>query len=201
MKKVLLWLVLMLAVCRCWAEDAPVLGVWEQLVVAERAVPENSIRRDFIFASKKFEHETTFSALSDSFNGSICCIKVSNLTPVELKGLLKKYAWNNDDAAHLKNITGWKYIYEAHLVDSNFQNRNMRTLARDMSHPGDASPFSAAVISGWPVSVGSDGKRYRLDGSEFEFSSVYDERQGTMRYIFDFSGVRSIFSEVPFPAE
>jgi hypothetical protein len=201
MKKILLCFVLMLTVCGCWAEDAPVLGVWEQLVVAERAVPSNSVRHNFIFSNKKLAHETTFSALSDSFSGSICCIKVSNPVSVDLNFLLKKYDWDNDDVDHLKHITGWKYIYEAHLVDSNLRNRNMQDLVRNMSHPNDVSPFSAAVISGWPVSAGSDGKRYRVDGSEFEFSSVYDEREDAMKYIFDFSGARSIFSEMPFPAE
>jgi hypothetical protein len=201
MKKVVLWFVFMLAASGCWAEDDPVFGLWEQLVVSEPAVPAHSVRRNFIYSNRKIVRETVFSALSESFDGSICCIKVSNLTPMDLTALLKKYDWDDDSAGHLKSITGWKYIYEANLVDSSLRNKNMHDLVRNLSSLGDASPFSAAVISGEPIPLGPTGKRYRLNGAELEFSSNYDKKRDVMRYIFDFSGDRFSFSEAPFPAE
>jgi hypothetical protein len=201
MKKALLFPLFMLAVSGCRAADAPVLGVWEQLVVARADAPTNLIRRNFIFSDKKIERKTIFSAFADAFDGPICCIEVSNPMSIDLEVFLKKYDWDADDSDHLKSIKGWKYIYEASLVDSTRRNQNMRDLVRNMSSPGDVSPFSAAVISDNPVSVGTDGKRYGVNGMGLEFSSIYDKKTGVVRYVFDFSDGKVSFSEAPFPAE
>jgi hypothetical protein len=201
MKKILFFVIFIFASSVCYAEDVPIFGVWEQLVVAEANSNANPVRRNIVFSDKKITRETVFSALSDSFDGSLCCIKVKNIMSIDLSDLLEKYKWDSDDIDHLKSISGWNYIYEADLVDYSSQNKNMRDLVRDMSNPKDISPYYAAVVSGNPVRIKKNSSDFMLKGVIYKFHSDYDENGEIMRYVFNFPSGRVSFSERPFPAE
>ncbi|RFU45007.1 hypothetical protein [Paraburkholderia sp. DHOC27] len=185
----------------CRADQKPVFGVWEQLVTASTEKNAEPVRMNFIFSDTEITRETTFSALSDSFDGSICCVKVDHLMPMTLKALLEKYKWDSDDVDHLKSIAGWRYIYEAKVVDSRLQNKNMRDLVSNMSGANDISPFYSAVVSGYPVLTKAGSGTYALNGAVVNFSSEYDENKNVMRYLFKSSGESVRLSEKPFPAE
>jgi hypothetical protein len=201
MKKYLWCLAFMVMISGCRAGDSPVFGMWEQLVVAETNVQKIPTRHDFIFSDKKLTKDTVFSALSDSFDGAICCVEVENLTPMDLEGLLAKYKWDSDDIDHLKSISGWKYIYQAKVVEPGRQNKNMRELVKNLSNTGDTSPFSSAVVSGDSVLTGASDGEYRFNGTVVRFSSSYSDAKDVMSYLFDFSGTRVKFTEMPFPSE
>jgi len=183
------------------ADKRPVFGVWEQMAVTDAISASNAVRKDIIFSDKKIVEDTVFSALSRAYDGTICCLRVKNPSPIELSNLLVKYKWGADDLAHLKNIKGWSYIYEANLVDINDQNKNMRDLVRNLSGPGDISPFSAAVVSARLAESNKSVDHFSWKGRDIRFESAYVENEDIFTYTFDFNGERVAFSEDSFPSE
>jgi len=183
------------------ADKQPVFGVWEQMAAADAHSASNIARRDIIFSDKKIIGDTIFSALSRAYDGTICCLRVKNPSPIGLSDLLGKYKWSADDVAHLKNIKGWSYIYEANVVDIDDQNKNMRDLVSNLSGPGDISPFSAAVVS---ARLGESNKtvdHFSLNGKNIRFASVYVEKEDVFTYTFRLDGDQVVFSEESFPSE
>ncbi len=159
------------------------------------------MRRDFLFVDKPVVHQEIFSGISNAYNGPICCLKVDNATPISLEDLISKYRWAPDDIEHLKSIKGWRYIYEAIVVDKAQQNNNMRELVSMTGHMGDLSPFSSGLISGDEGDVKMARGKLTINGAESYFSSSYDENLNVMKYNFDYKGRRLSFSEKSFPVE
>jgi hypothetical protein len=182
-------------------DEPPVFGIWEQMAAADAHSTSEIKRRDIIFSDKKIVGDTVFSALSRAYAGTICCLRVKNPSPIRLSDLLVKYKWTADDVAHLKNIKGWSYIYEANLVEIDDQNKNMQDLVRNLSNPGDISPFSAAVVSARLAESKKAVDHFSLNGKNIKFASVYVEQKDIFTYTFYLDGEQVIFSEESFPSE
>jgi hypothetical protein len=169
------------------AQQAPIVGVWEQLPVADANGGANAARHNIVFVDQKITDETVFSGLVDAGtkNSVLCCVKVSRNSSITLAELLKKYQWDDDIADHLKKITGWKYIYEASLVDQSAQNPRMRKLVKDLSIPPALSPYSAAIVSGKIAGEEVD-KKFSTNGAAISFSTL--ENKNVMQYKFSVNG-------------
>lgn len=169
------------------AQQAPIVGVWEQVPVADSNGGANAVRHDIVFVDQKIADDTVFSGLVDAGtkNSVLCCVKVSRSSSITLAELLKKYRWDGDIADHLKKITGWKYIYEASLVDQSAQNPKMRKLVKDLSMPPALSPYSAAIVSGKIAGEEID-KKFSTSGAAISFSTL--ENKNVMQYKFSVNG-------------
>ncbi|MFL9948994.1 hypothetical protein PQR68_23675 [Paraburkholderia agricolaris] len=169
------------------AQQAPIVGVWEQLPVADANGGSNAVRHNIVFVDQKIADDTVFSGLVDAGtkNSVLCCVKVSRNSSITLAELLKKYRWDDEIADHLKKITGWKYIYEAGLVDQSAQNPKMRKLVKDLSMPPALSPYSAAIVSGKIAGEEVD-KKFSTSGAAIAFSTL--ENKNIMQYKFSVNG-------------
>lgn len=72
--------------------SAPVVGIWKRMPVVgtdHRAV----LRTSYIFTERALSERTVFSALQNigSSYSVICCLEVSNITPLDLKAITTKY--------------------------------------------------------------------------------------------------------------
>lgn len=169
------------------AQQALIVGVWEEVPVADSNGGANAVRHDIVFVDQKIADDTVFTGLVDAGtkNNVLCCVKVSKNSSITLAELLKKYQWDGDIADHLKKITGWKYIYEASLVDQSAQNPKMRKLVKDLSMPPALSPYSAAIVSG--KIAGEDvNKKFSTSGATISFSTL--ENKNVMQYKFSVNG-------------
>lgn len=199
MKKVAASIFVGLACSIAQAQQAPVVGVWEQLPVGGGQDGQNAARHDVVLVDRKLADDTVFSALTDAGkqNSVLCCIKVSRNASITLADLLKKYPWDDDIAAHLKSIMGWKYIYEAKLVDASAQNAGMRELVKNLSLPPALSPYSAAIISG---KIGSDQvpATFSTGGASVSFSTRPMHGNNAIQYKFSVNGTAMKFTEAVF---
>lgn len=161
--------------------------MWEQVPVADSNGGANAVRHNIVFVDQKIADDTVFSGLVDAGpkNSVLCCVKVSRSSSITLAELLKKYRWDDDIADHLKKITGWKYIYEASLVDQSAQNPKMRKLVKDLSMPPALSPYSAAIVSGKIAGEEID-KKFSTSGAAISFSTL--ENKNVMQYKFSVNG-------------
>ncbi|RKR43608.1 hypothetical protein [Paraburkholderia sp. BL17N1] len=182
------------------AQHAPIVGVWEQLPVADAHGGPNAVRHNIVFVDQKIADDTVFSGLVDAGtkNGVLCCVKASKNSSIALAELLKKYQWDDDIADHLKNITGWKYIYEANLVDQSAQNPRMRKLVKDLSMPSALSPYPAAIVSGKIVGEEVDKKFSTSDGAG-SFSTQSLQNKNVIQYRFSVNGQPVKLTEETFP--
>jgi len=169
------------------AQQAPIVGVWEQLPVAGANGGANAARHNIVFVDQKIADDTMFSGLVDAGtkNSVLCCVKVSRNSSITLAELLKEYQWDDDIADHLKKITGWKYIYEASLVDQSAQNPKMRKLVKDLSMPPALSPYSAAIVSGKIAGEEVD-RKFSTSGVAISFSTL--ENKNVLQYKFSVDG-------------
>lgn len=169
------------------AQQAPIVGVWEQLPVAGANGGANAAGHNIVFVDQKIADDTMFSGLVDAGtkNSVLCCVKVSRNSSITLAELLKKYQWDDDIADHLKKITGWKYIYEASLVDQSAQNPKMRKLVKDLSMPPALSPYSAAIVSGKIAGEEVD-RKFSTSGVAISFSTL--ENKNVLQYKFSVDG-------------
>ncbi|SED48542.1 hypothetical protein SAMN02787142_3251 [Burkholderia sp. WP9] len=147
----------------------------------------NAARHNIVFVDQKIADDTVFSGLVDAGtkNSVLCCVKVSRNSSIALAELLRKYEWDDDMADHLKKITGWKYIYEASLVDQSAQNPKMRKLVKDLSMPPALSPYSAAIVSGKIAGEEVD-RKFSTSGVAISFSTL--ENKNVMQYKFSVDG-------------
>jgi hypothetical protein len=189
MKKVAVSVLVILSCNFANAQQAPVVGVWEQLPVADSHGGPNAVRHNIVFVDQQITSDTLFSGLTDTGtrNGVLCCLKVSKSSSISLADLLKKYQWDEDIADHLRKITGWKYIYEANLVDRSAQNAGMHELLKNLGLPPALSPFSAAIVSGKIVGDEVDRKFSTSDGT-VSFSTQSLQDKNAIQYRFSVNG-------------
>ncbi|RKR43593.1 hypothetical protein [Paraburkholderia sp. BL17N1] len=182
------------------AQHAPIVGVWEQLPVADAHGGPDAVRHNIVFVDQKIADDTVFTGLVDAGtkNGVLCCVKVNKNSAITLAELLKNYQWDDDVADHLKKITGWTYIYEASLVDQSAQNPRMRKLVKDLSMPPALSPYSAAIVSGKIASEEVDKKFSTSDGA-VSFSAQSSQNKNVVQYKFSVNGRPVKLTEQTFP--
>jgi hypothetical protein len=197
--------VLMTSICRiAFAEQSPVVGLWEQLIAGDRGdgSPVNTQRVDLVFVDRKIDGDTRFSGLfaADIKPEILCCVEVKKSNIITLSDLLKKYSWDPDTVNHIKKITGWTYIYEARIVDASEQNARMRKLVKSLSVPPTLSPYSAPVISG-KIPAAEIGRKFKVDNSDVAYSVRVSEGNSTISYKFSINGKPVTLTEEMFPAE
>ena len=204
MRKIVVWIVLVLVWQPAIAEKPPAVGLWEQLIAGDRGdgSPVNTRRIDILFIDQKIDENTRFSGLfaADIKPEILCCVEVNKNDLITLPNLLKKYPWDQDTADHIKKIAGWKYIYEARLVDSNEQNARMRTLVRNLTIPPSLSPYSAPVIAG-KIGVAKIGEKFKVDNADVTYVVGLSKDNSVISYKFSINGKLVTFSEEMFPAE
>jgi hypothetical protein len=147
MKKLAMFLALMNALGGAYAQSEPVVGLWEKIAVAG---PGGKLvaRTSYIFTNQKLTEETVFTAFQNVKPMSlICCIKVKNLRPVELKDVLKKYSMDDEFVAHLKSVKGVPFMYEAVPVEKKDWNPLMNNIMSEEDDPDDQVPLHAPVIA------------------------------------------------------
>jgi hypothetical protein len=147
MKKFAMLLSLVYAFDGAQAQTEPVVGLWEKIAVAG---PGGKLvaRTNYIFTNKKLTEETVFSAFQNVKPLTvICCIKVKNLKPVELKDVLTKYSMDKEFVDHMKSIKGAPYMYEAMPVDQKEWNPLMTAIMSSDKDPDDQVPYNVPVIA------------------------------------------------------
>lgn len=198
-----------IAICIFWAstcqfafaEQPPIVGLWEQLAAGDTSNPSGHFQRvDIVFADQKIDEDTQFSGLmgDGSIYPVLCCVKASKDALITLPGLLKKYPWDTETADHLRKITGGKYIYEASVVDPGEQNLRMRTLIKDLSLPPSLSPYSAPVISGKILTAKVD-KKFKVGNTDISYSPQTSRDNTVMSYRFSINGKTVTLTEELFP--
>ncbi|MFX1766902.1 hypothetical protein PWP93_30835 [Paraburkholderia sp. A1RI-2L] len=199
MKKFTTLIYFSLACSLVQAHEIPVVGLWEQFAMGDLQ-SGNVVRHDLVFVDRKLTDDTVFSALMnpDTSIGVLCCVKVSKDASITLADLLKKYPLERDDADHLKSITGWKYIYEAKIIDSTSQNPAMRELVKNLTHPPSLSPYSAGIISG-KVDRDEVPTTFSIDGVSVSYSVQTIRKYSAIQYKFSINGRLMKFTEDNFP--
>ncbi|WP_186041097.1 hypothetical protein [Burkholderia gladioli] len=190
-----------LAACHlAHAQASPAVGIWEQLSVASAQGDHARQRRDFVFTNQKLDEDTVFSGLVDVGTRAavVCCVKVQKGAALTLTQLLQKYQWEDDDVAHLKSITGAKYIYEARVVNDAEQNARMRKLVKSLNMPPPLSPYSAAVIAGKLSAVELD-KHFTVGTAAITFSTRSLRGGDALAYQFSVNGSALTLTEQNYP--
>lgn len=198
MKKILTSIIFAFFSSIAQAEGPLTVGLWEQLPVENG----NGVQRhDVVFVSHKLSDDSEFSALLDAgITRVICCIKIKKDASITLADLLKKYKWNDETAQHLKSIKGWKYIYEATLVDPPEQNSAMRDLVESLSTPPALSPYSAAVVSS-KIARDKLPVTFYVGGTKVSFTTKVNQthQKRIMHFKFSVDGSAFDFSEEMYP--
>lgn len=185
-----------------FAEQPPVVGLWEQLPLGDADGSSKSVPRvDVIFVDRKIDQDTEFAGLSDIDTQSevLCCVNVRKDALITLSELLKKYPWPSDIADHIKKIEGWKYIYEARVVDSGERNARMRELIKDLSMPPAASPYSDPVIAGRISAKEVNNKGFKVGNTGIAYSMRVSEDKSIVSYRFSINGKPVTLTEENFP--
>lgn len=187
-----------------FAEQPPVVGLWEQLVAGDRGDGStvNTQRVDVVFVDRKIDENTRFSGLFDATAKPeiLCCVNVSKSDLITLPELLKKYSWDPETVDHLNKITGWKYIYEARVVDSSGQNARMRNLIKNLTIPPTLSPYSAPVIAG-KIDAAEIGKKFKVGNADIAYSVRVSKDKSAISYKFSINGKPVTLTEEMFPGD
>lgn len=201
MKKTLALIAVMLTCGLVHADDAPMVGLWEQMAVTANQGESGPVRVDIVVTNRRIEKATTFTALAAAGTKAeiFCCVRVDTPLPVTLPQLLDKYPWDDDDTAHLKSITGGKYIYEARLAAPAEQNASMRNLVRYLGIPPALSPYSAAVIAADFRGAEQTDMQFSVGARTVVLSIQWLKSKDTMEYAFTIDGKRTAFTESTFP--
>ena len=182
------------------AQGTPVVGLWEQHATGDMQDTKSIRRHDVVFVDRQLSDDTVFSALMDDGkeNVVLCCIKVKKSAAVALPDLLKKYPWDSDTAEHLQSIRGWRYIYEADVVNAREQNSEMRGIVKSLTSPASLSPYSAAIVSG---KIGKDRvpRVFPIGDGRVSFLMRPIHKKSAIQYEFSVNGTVKIFSEAMFP--
>lgn len=197
MKKFTMIFSLMAALGSAQAQSEPVVGLWQKLAVSDSA--SNLIARtSYVFTDKKLTEETVFTAFQSAKPMVImCCIKVRNLKPIELKDVLSKYSLDKEFVEHMKSIKGASYIYEAVPVDKKDWNPLMVNVMKADEDPDDQVPLHAPVIAA-KLSK-EDVKLDKIELGSTKVNLAVSYKNGKAVYQFTVNGKQTMFSDDTFP--
>jgi len=181
------------------AQGDPVVGVWEKVPVAGPGA-KLVARTNYIFTNQRLTQETVFSAVPEADPLSVaCCIRVKNLTPLDLKAVLAKYHMDEDFVAHMKSIKGAEFMYEAVPVPKAEWNAFMGTLMDIDNNPNDLSPYNAPVISARLGDKDEKLEKLELGPTKTKLKITYSKRDSRVTYQFTTNNKKTVFSEEMFP--
>jgi hypothetical protein len=199
MKKIAAFCALVGALTSLHAQEPPVVGLWEKVPVAG---PGGTLvaRTNYIFTNTRLTQETVFSAVPDVDPLSVvCCVKVKNLTPLDLKQVLAKYHMDEDFVAHMKSIKGAEFMYEAVAVPKAEWNGLMSTIMEIDKNPDDLSPYNAPVISARLGDKDEKLEKLELGPTKAKLKIVHSKKDGKVVYQFTIDNKKTVLSEVAFP--
>jgi len=188
---------LMAALGGAQAQSEPAVGLWQKLAVSDSA--SNLVARtSYVFTDKKLTEETVFTAFQSAKPIVImCCIKVKNLKPVELKDVLSKYSMDKEFVDHMKSIKGATYMYEAVPVDKKDWNPLMANVMKADEDPDDQVPLHAPVIA---AKLGKDDvKQDKIELGPTKVNLAVTYKNGKAIYQFTVNGKQTTFSDETFP--
>jgi hypothetical protein len=183
-KKLLILFLLAYCSAGCSAASAPVVGIWSWKPVVE-ADASVAVRTSYIFTEQALSERTVFSALHDNTDGYsvICCLEVTDLTPLDPKALITKYQHDPDFVQQIGSIKGAPFMYEALPVARKDLSPWLATLTDPNRHPSDTSPFHAPVISGRFVEKDIP-HRFVLGGTTIKLKNTINRQNERMTYEF-----------------
>jgi hypothetical protein len=183
-KKLLILFLLAYCSADSSAASAPIVGIWSWKPVVD-ADYRAAVRTSYIFTEQALSERTVFSALHDNTDGYsvICCLEVTDLTPLDLKARISKYQHDPDFVQQLGSIKGAPFMYEAHPVARQDLSPWLATLTDPSRHPSDTSPFHAPVISGRFVEKDIP-RRFVLGGTTIKLKNTINRKNERMTYEF-----------------
>jgi len=183
------------------AQSEPVVGMWEKLAVSD----ENSnlvARVSYVFTEKKLTEETVFTGIqNDDPLTIICCVKVKNLKPIELKDVIAKYSMDREFVDHMKSINGAPFMYEAVPVDKKEWNPLMNAIMRFENDPDYQTPHNVPVISAKLGAQDEKLGKLELGPTKTKLKVTYAKKQNKATYEFTINNKKIVLSEKTFPAE
>lgn len=178
------------------AYSTPVVGLWQNQAVVDTQIKVLA-RPSYVFTDRQLTEPTVFTGLQphSAEQVVVCCVKVSKLTPVDLKAVLKKYAVDPDFTEQMKGIKGLPYVYEAEPVDSKQWSSLMQVVMRIAANKNDGSPFSVPVIG-----VMFDKKEtlplaFQVGGQKAQLTSKKTADGNSISYQFTLDGKVTTFSQ------
>jgi hypothetical protein len=184
MKKLFILLFLAGVPAICCASRVPIVGIWKWRPVVE-ADQRTVVRKSYIFTEQALSERTVFSALHDNTDGYtvICCLEVSNLTPLDLKAVASKYEHDPIFVGHLDSVKGAPFMYEAHPIARQHLSPLLASLTADHRVPADTSPFYAPVISG--IFDKKDiPNRFNIGGTAITLKEIVNRDSARITYKF-----------------
>lgn len=197
MKRISIILALAAVLGNAHAQSDPVVGLWEKIAVSDSA--SNLVARtSYVFTNTKLTEETVFTAFQSAKPMvTMCCIKVKNLKPVELKDVLSKYSVDDEFVDHMKSVKGASYMYEAVPVDKKEWNSLMTKVMKADEDPDNQVPVHAPVIAAKLSKEDEKLGRIELGPTKVNLSVKY--KDGKAFYQFTVNGKQTTFSDETFP--
>ncbi len=179
----------------------PVIGLWEKIPVLKSG--QVLARPSFVFTNEKLKEAVVFTGLQDSGGELlvVCCVSVTDLKPVDLGKVLRKYAADTEFVDHLNSIKGLPFVYKADAISKSEWNSQMVVI---MSHENDSTdgvPYSVPVISQKLGKAASIKPSFNKDGKSIRLSTVYSKDGARVSYEFNIDGLKTKFSEAAFPVD
>lgn len=183
------------------AQSEPVVGIWEKLAVSD----DNSnlvARVNYVFTSRKLTEETVFTAIqNDDPLKVVCCVKVKNLNPIELKAVLEKYSMDKEFANHMKSISGAPFMYEAVPVDKKEWNPLMNAIMQYEKDPDYQTPHNMPAIAARLGAQDEKLGKLEFGPTKTKLKVTYGKKQNKATYEFTINNKKTVLSENTFPAE
>jgi len=198
MRLIPLFLSLVTAFGVAHAESEPAVGIWEKYSVTDGA-GKLVARTNYVFTNQRLTDETVFTAIrkTDPLR-IVCCVKVKNLKPLELKELLAKYRTDDNFQEHMKSIKGSSFIYEAIPVDKGEWNPMMSTIMQQDQIAEDLSPYHAPVIASKLSAADEKLGKLELGPTKAKLKISYS-KDHKATYQFDINGKTITLNEDMFP--
>jgi hypothetical protein len=178
------------------ADSAPVLGLWEHQPVLGSTMKVLA-RPNYVFTDRPLTEATVFSGLQNDSAELIvvCCIKVSKITPMDLKAVLQKYASDTRFVQYMKNVKGLPYVYEAEPTDSKQWSSMMKTVMETAEDKNVPAPYSVPVIAATFDKKETLPLTFQINGQKARLTSKETPNGEAVRYQFTLDGKVTSFSE------
>ncbi len=187
--------VLSLTAALAYGQVKPVAGMWHS-VAAVGPTGNVLARTHYVLTDEPLAQAATFSGLEDR-GGSlevVCCIEVRNLTPLDIKNEIVKYAADEDIVAHLKSIRGLRYMYQANIGPKSQHTALMTLFLKTFSEQMDGSTIAVPVIS---ATLGKRAVPYQFLAGDSHISvarPVHSQKTNRLSYQLTIDGRPTRFS-------
>jgi len=201
MKKIAAFCGLIANLAIAHAQAEPIIGLWEKLAVSD----DNSnlvAKVNYVFTNRKLTEETVFTGIhNDDPLTVICCVKVKNLNPIELKAVLAKYSMDKEFVDHMKSINGAPFMYEAVPVEKKEWNPLMNAVMQYERDPDYQTQHTMPAIAARLGAQDEKLGKLELGPTKTKLKVTYGKKQNKATYEFTINNKKTVLSENTFPAE